>query len=191
MNAPVSVLSWGANGGDVDQSNDATTTAGAKNTNGTDQSVDQDQQAASKGSGTGGIDQSQDATNGNETSQEAGADASTKQANVNVPVAILSWGANGGDVNQTNAADTKAYADNANGTDQGVDQNQDGQGRRCAAAPATAPRFDRPDAGRHQRQQHRPVGRRVGPHEAAQRQRADQHPQLGIERWRRRLRLRL
>ena len=124
VNAPVSVLSWGANGGDVDQSNDATTTADAKNTNGTDQSVDQDQQAASKGS-TGGIDQSQDATNGNETSQDAGADASTKQANVNVPISILSWGANGGDVTQTNAADTRAYAGNANGTDQSVDQNQD------------------------------------------------------------------
>ena len=117
MNAPVSVLSWGANGGDVDQSNGAITTADAKNTNGTDQSVDQDQQAASKGSGSGGVDQSQDAKNGNETSQDAGADASTKQANVNVPIRILSWGANGGDVNQTNTADARVRR-NANGTDQ-------------------------------------------------------------------------
>jgi hypothetical protein len=124
VNAPISVLSWGANNGDVEQSNDADTTAKAGNSNGTDQRVYQDQQAASQGLG-GGIAQSQDATNGNETTQGATADAATYQANVNVPVSVLSWGSNGGDVDQSNSADTKAYAANDNWTGQVVDQNQD------------------------------------------------------------------
>jgi hypothetical protein len=132
VNAPISVLSWGANGGDVDQSNDATTKAGAENTNGTDQKVDQDQTAVSNGGG-GAIAQSQDATNGNETSQQAAADATTKQANVNAPISILSWSSGGtgcdcekrsDGVEQSNRADTKAFSGNANWTDQRVDQDQ-------------------------------------------------------------------
>ena len=135
VNAPISILSWGANGGDVRQHNDGATTAGATNTNGTKQSIDQGQQAqvgggsGSKGSwdNGGAVDQSQDATNGNETNQHGDADASTKQVNVNAPISILSWGANGGAVSQGNQADTKAFAKNVNTTDQGVDQYQRAQ----------------------------------------------------------------
>ena len=69
----------------------------------------------------------QDAQNGNETNQHGDADASTKQVNVNAPISILSWGANGGAVSQGNQADTKAFAKNVNTTDQGVDQYQRAQ----------------------------------------------------------------
>jgi hypothetical protein len=125
VNAPISVLSWGANNGDVDQHNDATTTAGASNGNATLQSVDQGQRAASGGSGAGGgVEQSQEGWNSNETTQQAAAEATTEQANVNLPISILSWGSNNGDVDQSNKADTKAYADNSNGTAQSVDQGQ-------------------------------------------------------------------
>jgi hypothetical protein len=133
VNLPISILSWGSNGGAVSQSNQADTKAYADNDNGTDQSVDQSQDANVAGSrgtspdarhGSGSVDQSQDATNGNETNQHGDADASTKQVNVNAPISVLSWGANGGAVSQGNQADTKAYAKNVNTTDQDVDQSQ-------------------------------------------------------------------
>src|SRR5262245_11076408 len=86
------------------------------------------------------LGQEQSGTNSNHTSQDASADATTKQANVHLPVSILSWGSNNGDVDQSNAADTKAYADNDNGTDQTVDQDQqaadEGRGTPHAATPA-------------------------------------------------------
>ena len=136
VNLPISILSGGANGGAVSQGNQADTKAYADNDNGTDQSVDQNQDANVAGSrgtshdahsGAGPIAQSQDATNGNETNQQSDADASTKQVNVNAPISILSWGANGGAVSQGNQADTKAFAKNVNTTDQGVDQYQRAQ----------------------------------------------------------------
>jgi hypothetical protein len=145
VNLPISILSWGANGGAVSQRNDGATTAGATNTDATKQSIDQDQQVrAGGGSGSNGaskhggaITQSQDATNGNETNQHGDADASTKQVNVNAPISILSWGANGGSVGQGNQADTKAFAKNVNTTDQGIDQDQrahaDGSGHGAGA----------------------------------------------------------
>ena len=144
VNAPIAVFSPGANGGDVSQSNDATTTAGAYNTNETDQSVDQDQDANAKGSrpsvshdkfghpgdcgcgGDGGdVDQTQTGSNSNETTQDASANAETDQVNVNVPVSVLSPGSNGGDVDQSNDADTTALAGNSNSTTQTIDQGQD------------------------------------------------------------------
>ena len=136
VNLPISILSGGANGGAVSQGNQADTKAYADNDNGTDQSVDQNQDANVAGSrgtshdahrGAGPIAQSQDATNGNETNQQSDANASTKQVNVNAPISILSWGANGGAVSQGNQADTKAFAKNVNTTDQGVDQYQRAQ----------------------------------------------------------------
>ena len=42
------------------------------------------------------IQQEQSGTNQNRTDQDAKADATTQQANVNLPISILSWGANGG-----------------------------------------------------------------------------------------------
>ena len=128
VNAPISILSWGANGGDVRQHNDGATTAGATNTNATKQSIDQGHRPRPPGVRVRGTtvapSTSRRTTNGNETNQHGDADASTKQVNVNAPISILSWGANGGAVSQGNQADTKAFAKNVNTTDQGVDQYQ-------------------------------------------------------------------
>ncbi len=70
------------------------------------------------------IQQEQSGTNQNRTSQDANADATTQQANVNLPISVLTWGANDGAVSQGNQADTKAFAKNVNTTDQDVDQRQ-------------------------------------------------------------------
>jgi len=81
---------------------------------------------AAGASGLGGVlQQTQHGSNTNSTDQDASADASTKQWNVNAPIAILSPGANGGDVRQSNDATTTAWAGNANATDQGVSQSQE------------------------------------------------------------------
>ena len=140
VNAPVAILSPGANGsscdpcggsgGDVNQSNDATTTAWAGNQNDTTQTVGQSQDATVAGSGFCGceapsIEQSQTGTNDNSTDQTATANAETTQVNVNAPIAILSPGANNGDVSQSNQADTNATAYNGNETDQSIWQDQD------------------------------------------------------------------
>jgi hypothetical protein len=140
VNAPISILSPGANGsscdpcggsgGDVNQSNDADTSAWAGNSNVTTQTVDQSQDATVAGSGFCGceapsIQQSQTGTNDNSTDQTATANAETNQYNVNAPIAILSPGANNGDVDQSNQADTDATAYNGNSTDQSIWQDQD------------------------------------------------------------------
>ena len=130
VNAPISILSWNSNNGDVTQSNDATTTAVAANDNETAQWIDQGQSASTDGSscdpcgGSGDISQSQDGSNSNETTQSSSADASTSQVNVNAPISILSWGSNNGDVTQSNSADTTAVAANQNDTTQGIAQDQ-------------------------------------------------------------------
>ena len=76
-----------------------------------------------------GIVQDQTATNTNSTTQDAYASAETNQYNVNAPIAILSPGANSGDVDQSNTAYTDATASNDNSTYQSVDQDQSGGGR--------------------------------------------------------------
>ena len=131
VNAPIAILSPGANNGDVDQSNQADTDATAYNGNSTDQSIWQDQDAAVRGDGCGtchggggSISQDQTGENTNDTYQDATANASTYQTNWNTPIAILSPGANGGDVNQSNDASTTAWAGNSNETDQSIDQAQ-------------------------------------------------------------------
>ena len=147
VNAPVSILSSGSNNGDVDQSNDAHTTAAAGNANSTEQGVQQDQDASSDGAGSGSscdpcgedrnggdIDQKQDGHNSNTTEQNASAQAGTEQTNVNAPVSVLSTGSNGsscgscgsdsGGVDQNNDANTKAESYNDNATDQSIEQGQ-------------------------------------------------------------------
>ena len=130
-NVPFAFWSPRSNGGDVGQSNDATTAAWAGNANWTDQSIDQAQSVSSDGSGChrcdGGVDQGQQASNDNSTDQDAEANASTEQVNVNAPIAILSPRANSGDVSQSNDATTTAQAGNANWTDQSIGQSQDAQ----------------------------------------------------------------
>jgi hypothetical protein len=138
VNAPISILSWGSNNGDVRQGNQADTKSYADNDNDTDQKVGQDQHAAVDGSrGTSfdprdgqahdgpAIEQEQSATNDNSTEQRADSSAESRQLNVNVPVSVLSRESDNGDVRQGNEAVTKSYADNSNRTDQKVDQQQD------------------------------------------------------------------
>ena len=136
-------MSPNANGGDVSQSNDATTAAGAYNQNDTQQSVEQEQGADAKGShpsgskdggnedgcGCGGtshadVDQSQTGDNSNDTTQDASANAETNQHNLNQPFSLLSHGS-GGDVHQSNDATTVAGAGNVNLTDQAIGQVQE------------------------------------------------------------------
>jgi len=134
VNAPISILSAYSNNGNVDQSNQADTQANAKNSNGTEQGIWQSQKDSGSGQGyssdgynrDGEHNQGQDqfAKNDNSTEQKSSADATTKQVNVNAPVSILSFGANNGDVNQSNQADTQANARNDNWTGQSIDQNQ-------------------------------------------------------------------
>jgi hypothetical protein len=114
-NAPVSVLSEG-DGGDVTQTNEATSDASAGNLNATSQNADQTQ----AGPGLQAIGQSA------ENEQDAFALALTHQegaSNENVPVRVLSPG-DGGDVTQTNDASSDATAGNANLTDQNAEQAQ-------------------------------------------------------------------
>src|SRR5690242_11028494 len=119
VNMPISVLSFDSNNGNVDQSNKADTQANAKNSNGTEQGIWQNQNAEGSNGG-----QDQYAKNDNSTGQKAYSDATTKQTNVNVPITILSYDSNNGDVYQSNKADTQANAKNQNGTEQGISQNQ-------------------------------------------------------------------
>jgi hypothetical protein len=139
VNAPVSVLSEGSNNGDVKQSNDATTVASSENDNETHQSNEQEQQGSVQGGGSScgcdrpngdsGATQDQSAENKNDTSQNASSDATTKQANVNVPISVLSKGSNNGDVRQSNDATTIAKSENENTTKQSNDQDQHGSVR--------------------------------------------------------------
>ena len=96
------------------------------NENESEQGIQQLQQGRITGKGSNGLGQRQEATNTNETSQDSSAAATTKQANVNVPIAILSPGANSGDVDQSNRSDTKVASGNSNSSDQWVDQGQKG-----------------------------------------------------------------
>ncbi|MFL5819044.1 MAG: hypothetical protein ACJ76L_15800, partial [Conexibacter sp.] len=131
VNAPVSVLSKGSNNGDVHQSNDATTIAKSENENTTKQSNDQDQHGWVGGSrkGGGNLSQSQQASNDNSTDQKADSTATTKQANVNAPISVLSYGSNNGDARQSNDAKTIAKSENENTTKQSNDQDQHGSVR--------------------------------------------------------------
>jgi hypothetical protein len=146
VNAPIAILSPGSNNGDVDQSNDATTIAGATNSNETDQFIGQSQDARAGGHGcycgapSGGIDQDQSATNDNSTYQDASADASTKQYNVNAPITVLSPGSNKGDVSQSNDATTVAWAGNSNSTGQMIYQKQNATSKGSSCCGGYHPR---------------------------------------------------
>src|SRR5438309_913636 len=60
------------------------------------------------------------------TGQEAESQATNKQTNLNVPVSVLSYGSNNGDVNQSNHGSANSPAENNNTTQQGNWQNQNG-----------------------------------------------------------------
>ena len=128
INAPVAIVSPGANGGDVSQSNEATNTAEATNGNVTDavRRTRRRTADASADSGSAGVAQDQSAGVDNGTDQQADASVDNEQVNVNLPVAVLSPHADGGDVAQSNEATNAAEATNRNATDQVVIQDQSG-----------------------------------------------------------------
>jgi len=123
-NDSVRVLSPG-DGGDVSQSNVASSDATAGNANWTDQQANQTQSGDSCKCGSGGeqvIGQSADSY------QKAAALSATiqeKPSNVNDPVRVLSYGDDGA-VSQSNEASSDATAGNLNGTKQSADQSQAG-----------------------------------------------------------------
>ncbi|MPY95694.1 MAG: hypothetical protein GEV08_22365 [Acidimicrobiia bacterium] len=84
--------------------------------------------ADSQGSGLPVVDQLQEAVNSNSTAQEAAAEATTEQSNVNAPISVLTFGSGNGDVVQSNAAATEAAAGNANETGQWATQAQAAEG---------------------------------------------------------------
>ena len=119
--APVSVLSPGAGSGSVTQSNSATNTAVAGNSNETSQGVEQAQ--AGSGHSRRGA-QRQYAALYNGTSQSANAGVYNGQYNIYAPVYVNSPGAGSGNVSQSNSATNTAAAGNANFTDQAATQGQ-------------------------------------------------------------------
>jgi hypothetical protein len=135
VNAPISVLSVDSNNGDVQQGNGASTSARSSNDNGTGQWLDQSQGVK----GDGGSDVSQSGKNENSTDQHASSHAYTKQANVNAPISILSFGANNGDVRQSNWADTSAKSSNDNWTNQSAHQDQWVSGNGSPSGPPAGP----------------------------------------------------
>ena len=132
LHAPVRVFSKG-DGGDVTQSNDASSDASADNLNLTKQDADQDQGSGDhdckcEGGGTQVIGQSAD------NDQKAAAVAKTvqeKPSNTNVSVRVLSPG-DDGSVSQTNTASSTAKAGNINLTKQDADQKQDADSCKCS-----------------------------------------------------------
>jgi hypothetical protein len=106
--------SCGGSGGNVNQSNDADTTAWAGNSNCTSQSVKQDQDGRIRGHGCGGCQPHPYDCEPNPCDREPNASA----------FASLSPGTGGGDVTRSSDATTTALAGNWNDTAQSVDQTQ-------------------------------------------------------------------
>ncbi len=147
VNAPIAIASPGA-GGDVDQSNDASSKAGAGNVAIVHQDVDQTQtgsQGGDKPHGCGCNDKGDKATtraasrariaapSGQSATQRGRSGrrrprqrpCSIVPVNVNAPIAIASPGA-GGDVDQSNDASSKAGAGNVAIVHQDIDQTSKG-----------------------------------------------------------------
>jgi hypothetical protein len=142
-NVPIRVGSYGDDGS-VHQTNSVESDADATNRNSADQSANQDQ---SSGGGTGsssccpsGSTGVQTADQNAENGQAAIAASSATQVhpeNTNVSIRVLSPG-DGGDVVQTNKAESDADATNSNSADQTVDQTQSGgSGASCCHSGST------------------------------------------------------
>jgi hypothetical protein len=131
-NAPVRVLSEG-DGGDVTQTNTASSDATAGNANLTDQDADQTQSGDSCKSKCGS-DGTQVIGQEADNDQKAAAISATEQekpSNSNISVRVLSPG-DDGDVSQTNEATSDATAGNLNVTKQDADQTQSGGDCKCS-----------------------------------------------------------
>ena len=130
-NAPLRVLSKGDDG-KVVQTNSVESDADAKNSNWTDQSVEQDQSAGhgTEKCGCKGDEGIQTANQSAKNEQFALGLSLAKQedaSNKNAPLRVKSKG-DDGSVWQTNSVDSDADATNKNGTDQYVTQTQSGSG---------------------------------------------------------------
>ena len=122
QNISVRVLSPG-NGGDVSQSNTASSNATAGNANLTGQSAGQTQNGSC---GCAGGTQAIGQDAGNSQSAQALSYATQSGAsNTNIPVRVLSPG-NDGSVSQSNSVESNATAANANATGQTADQSSAG-----------------------------------------------------------------
>jgi len=129
-NTSVRVLSPGSNG-PVAQSNNATSSADAENTNAADQTGSQSQ------SGGGSGVQAATQASGNEQEAAAKSDAvQVKPENSNISVRVLSPG-NNGPVTQSNTASSDAKAANTNSATQDATQSQSGPGCGCTGAAGT------------------------------------------------------
>jgi hypothetical protein len=152
VNAPIQVLSLGENGGDTKQSNRSSAESAAVNESGTEQSVDQSQQAGNGSWGHGG-GPFQGASQAASTDQDAHAAATSKQiapVNVNAPIQVLSLGSNGGDTWQSNRSSAESAAANEAWTAQSADQQQaaGGQGGGAFQGASQGASTDQ-DAGSH------------------------------------------
>jgi hypothetical protein len=122
QNVSVRVLSPG-NGGDVSQSNTASSNATAGNANLTGQSAGQTQNGSCGcAGGTQAI--GQDADN-SQSAQALSYATQSGASNTNIPVRVLSPG-NDGSVSQSNSVESNATAANANATGQTDDQSSNG-----------------------------------------------------------------
>ncbi len=151
-NTPFSLFAVGTNNGKVDQFNKAHTDSGSSNWNKTSQALHQDQRVENQGhdherrdhqrddcerpdgrktseKSHGNDGAKQDGTVDNWTTQDADSGAETEQTNVNVPISILSFGSNNGEVDQYNQAGTRSKSENGNETYQQTDQRQDVSGK--------------------------------------------------------------
>jgi hypothetical protein len=128
INAPIAVLSPNANQGDVNQRTDSDAHAEALN-NETEQEIRQN------GGGNSSNSASQNAIS-NQLLPIAAGLAAAVPVNVNAPIAILSPGANGGDVDQM--ADADVYSDALNNdTNQSINQQGSGNGSNTAGQNAS------------------------------------------------------
>ncbi len=134
----------GGGNGSATQSNDATTKSDANNNNATGQWLDQQQAGliqafggacgCSSGAGPSIGDVSQKGSNDNWTSQDATSKASTQQANIYAPISL--WSNGGGDVTQSNNANTTSNASNDNMTEQALKQDQAAIGQGFGQSPS-------------------------------------------------------
>jgi hypothetical protein len=126
-NIQVSILSPGAGGGSVAQTNASEAHSSAGNEAAT-------AQRAAQHGGTGGR---QDAGQAASNDQDADSEATSEQdhpSNTNIQVSILSPGAGGGSVRQGNGSKAKSAAGSRNATDQAAEQ---AGGHRSGGTPAT------------------------------------------------------
>jgi hypothetical protein len=131
----VNILSPGATSGNVTQSNDSSATSSAGNTNGTTQTAGQQAGCCDGGSGVQAI--GQQAANYQQAASQA-VSTQVDPSNHAISVSILSPGAGGGNVSQSNGSSATSSAGNTNGTTQAA-QQQAGCGICTATVPVACP----------------------------------------------------